>query len=507
MRLFVYAHIEPYRMLVSSCVPRCLLLLVGLVLGGEGGGNVVLGKVLNLPPEYQRAYDLIDVQGKALEAFSTVSSYISSQEKKGVEIDPEMYGRYAEMFVRLGGSHYGDRNVREEEVRVARAAHIFLEHSQAGDRRNAALALQVLSDVMLATRRVEEGAALKRHLHNEFLDTKRSFECPAHKSTNFSVVERVTQDVQRSIVGGEEVEVWNFDDLSFERFEERFLKPRAVVNVRGVTKNWPANDLWTWYRLPDLFREVGNFPSWWNATFCSQSYISSDFFELHPEHLNGKYTIPHYFDKDEDISYVLGRRLRLLYSRFMVFSHRGGGAGFHKDAYDQSFWNICVFGRKKWIVFPPDLTPEELFMVSGQFLNPNAVDDVPLGQIEWFQKVYPRLPFWNISWYEVDQGEGDMIYIPAGGFWHSVISFTDTVSISFNMLNKYDYKVSMASLCKRGERLGDSIRACNILGEMKPRWFEDSCCARFVEHPEDFPFMDPRHHVFPGLTTSVGEVI
>ena len=99
MRLFVYAHIEPYRMLVSSCVPRCLLLLVGLVLGGEGGGNVVLGKVLNLPPEYQRAYDLIDVQGKALEAFSTVSSYISSQEKKGVEIDPEMYGRYAEMFV------------------------------------------------------------------------------------------------------------------------------------------------------------------------------------------------------------------------------------------------------------------------------------------------------------------------------------------------------------------------------------------------------------------------
>ena len=46
---------------------------------------------------------------------------------------------------------------------------------------------------------------MKRHLHNEFLDTKRSFECPAHKSTNFSVVERVTQDVQRSIVGGEEV--------------------------------------------------------------------------------------------------------------------------------------------------------------------------------------------------------------------------------------------------------------------------------------------------------------
>ena len=488
-------------MLVLSWIHQCLLLLVGL--------SIVSGGEDQLPLEYQRAYELVDVQGKALEAFSVVSSYISSQEEKGVEIDPEMYGRYAEMFVRLGGSHYGDLNVRDEEARVARAAHIFLEHSaQAGDRPNVALALQVQADVMIATRRAQEGAMLKRHLYNELLNTERSFECPAHKSTNFSVVERVTQDVERSIAGGEGVEVWDFDGLSFERFEELVLKPRMVVNVRGVTKNWPANELWTWYRLPDLFHEVGNFRSWWNATFCSQSFISSDFFELHPEHLDGKYTIPSYFDNDEDISYALGRRLRLPYTKFMVFSHRGGGAGFHKDAYDQSFWNICVFGRKKWIVFPPDLTPEELFMVSGQFLNPGAVDDIKLGQIEWFEKVYPQLPFWNISWYEVDQGEGDMIYIPAGGLWHSVISFTDTVSISFNMLNKYDYKVSMASLCKRGERLDDSIRACNVLREMKPRWFEDSCCARFVEHSEEFPFMDPRHmvHVFPGITTSVGEV-
>ena len=48
-----------------------------------------------------------------------------------------------------------------------------------------------------------------------------------------------------------------------------------------------------------------------------------------------------------DISYAFGLRLRASYTDFMVFSHRGGGAGFHKDAYDQSFWNICVHGYKK----------------------------------------------------------------------------------------------------------------------------------------------------------------
>ena len=40
------------RMLVLSWIHQCLLLLVGsIVSGGEEG----------LPPEYQRAYDLVDV--------------------------------------------------------------------------------------------------------------------------------------------------------------------------------------------------------------------------------------------------------------------------------------------------------------------------------------------------------------------------------------------------------------------------------------------------------------
>ena len=57
---------------------------------------------------------------------------------------------------------------------------------------------------------------------------------------------------------------------------------------------------------------------------------------LYLEHLDGMYTVPYFFDNDEDISLAFGNRLRL-HTRFMVFSHRGGGAGFHKDAFDQYF--------------------------------------------------------------------------------------------------------------------------------------------------------------------------
>ena len=89
-------------------------------------------------------------------------------------------------------------------------------------------------------------------------------------------------------------------------------------------------------------------------------------------------------------------------------------------------------------MFPPTVNDEVLFLISGSFLFP----DRSLTQIEWFEHVYPRLNEWNITeWYEVDQGPGDLIYVPGGGWWHSVISYTDTSSISYNMLHEHDYEI------------------------------------------------------------------
>ena len=52
----------------------------------------------------------------------------------------------------------------------------------------------------------------------------------------------------------------------------------------------------------------------------------------------------------------------------------------------------CVHGYKKWVMFPPDIDEEILFLISGSFLFPDRV----LTQIEWFEHVYPRLNEWNI---------------------------------------------------------------------------------------------------------------
>ena len=153
-------------------------------------------------------------------------------------------------------------------------------------------------------------------------------------------------------------------------------------------------------------------------------------------------------------------------------------------------------------MFPPDIDEETLFLVSGSFLFPGR----PLTQTEWFVHVYPKLNEWNVTdWYEIDQGPGDLIYVPGGGWWHSVISYTDTASISYNMLHEYDYQVAMSAICKRGKRKRESMNACNVLKELNESWYQNSCCKRFHENPDNFPIMSESHmqFVFPGTSSTI----
>ena len=40
--------------------------------------------------------------------------------------------------------------------------------------------------------------------------------------------------------------------------------------------------------------------------------------------------------------------------------------------------------------------------------------------LEWWQTVYPRLGTLGVEYREVMQEAGDMIYVPAGGWYHQV---------------------------------------------------------------------------------------
>ena len=94
--------------------------------------------------------------------------------------------------------------------------------------------------------------------------------------------------------------------------------------------------------------------------------------------------------------------------------------------------------------------------------------------------------------YDFYQEEGDLVYIPAGGWFHNVLNLEDSTAVSGNMINRHNYPLAAKSFCLHGlnthqttaqadgRAVHAGAKACNVLGELRPAWFEASCCPRFL---------------------------
>jgi hypothetical protein len=157
--------------------------------------------------------------------------------------------------------------------------------------------------------------------------------------------------------------------------------------------------------------------------------VEEKFFHLHPEVLDD-FRPPVYFGhkygggggghKDDgsrdDIAELFGRRNLASYSRFAVFSHAGGSTQLHKDAWDFGFWNTCVYGLKRWLIFP-DMDDATAALIGGLH------HQVRIDAHEWFSRVHPLLLQHNIPHFDFMQSDGDMVFVP-GGWYHQVLHST-----------------------------------------------------------------------------------
>ncbi len=68
---------------------------------------------------------------------------------------------------------------------------------------------------------------------------------------------------------------------------------------------------------------------------------------------------------------------------FTYFSHSTGSI-FHIDPNQTNAWNVCISGRKKWIFYPPSVSPP------GVKSSPDGAEvAVPISTGEWL------LSFWR----------------------------------------------------------------------------------------------------------------
>ncbi|GAA5840442.1 hypothetical protein JCM11251_006561 [Rhodosporidiobolus azoricus] len=137
------------------------------------------------------------------------------------------------------------------------------------------------------------------------------------------------------------------------------------------------------------------------------------------------------------------------------FVYAGGGetwTGLHRDVYCSYSISTNLYGRKRWYLFPPDLTPLLRPLIASAEreerpggVNPDAWREED--KRDWVRK----------GMLVVEQEQGETIFLPSG-WYHSTHNLTHpTLSLNHNWLNAHCLPAVYSSLCNEVERARDAI--------------------------------------------------
>eukprot|EP01026_Neomeris_dumetosa_P057999 TRINITY_DN5371_c0_g1_i12.p2 TRINITY_DN5371_c0_g1~~TRINITY_DN5371_c0_g1_i12.p2 ORF type:complete len:278 (-),score=45.48 TRINITY_DN5371_c0_g1_i12:210-1043(-) len=137
------------------------------------------------------------------------------------------------------------------------------------------------------------------------------------------------------------------------------------------------------------------------------------------------YDVPHVFP--DDLFEVLGPDRPD--NRWLIIGSARSGSSFHKDPNQTSAWNACIRGKKKWILFPPDIVPPGV--------HPNEDGSsvaTPVSLIEWFLDFYDQIEEEGLTPVECVVNEGDLMFVPRG-WWHLALNLNDSICITQNYVS------------------------------------------------------------------------
>ncbi|KAL0483448.1 hypothetical protein AKO1_014781 [Acrasis kona] len=266
--------------------------------------------------------------------------------------------------------------------------------------------------------------------------------------------------------------------LSVQDFVKEYDMGNKPVVITDVVTQWPAfkDKLWT---REQLVKDHGDTKFYINAgmhmklkdffTYSSQvneenpAYLFDPKFGEECPKLLQDYQVPKYFEEDF-FSCLEAERPNY---RWFLAGPAKSGATFHKDPNHTSAWNACVTGHKKWVMYPPHITPPGVYP-SADGLEVTA----PISIVEWFQ-----------NFYEDDRGDdddedganqdgqnkdapiefiqrpGDLVYVPTG-WWHIVLNLEECIAVTHNFCNTHNiHNVSRFIRTKNSEKLIDKFSA------------------------------------------------
>ena len=127
------------------------------------------------------------------------------------------------------------------------------------------------------------------------------------------------------------------------------------------------------------------------------------------------YEVPAYFR--DDLFRLVGEHRRPPY-RWFLLGPVHSGTGVHTDPLGTSAWNTLIYGRKRWVLFPPDVAREVVKPKAYVRRDKGEDDEV----VDYFTLILPRIkaahPALVPRMIEFVQRPGDTIFVP-GGWWHA----------------------------------------------------------------------------------------
>ncbi|CAK1550082.1 unnamed protein product [Leptosia nina] len=139
------------------------------------------------------------------------------------------------------------------------------------------------------------------------------------------------------------------------------------------------------------------------------------------------YKVPEYFASDWLNEYAEDKKEDDF--QFVYIGAKDTWTPLHADVYSSYSWSVNIFGKKKWILFPP-----------GEEDNlRDSLRNLPI--------LFKSEKFGCIQYFEVIQEKGDAIFVPSG-WHHQVFNLQDTISINHNFINACNIDIVWMALQK-----------------------------------------------------------
>lgn len=223
-----------------------------------------------------------------------------------------------------------------------------------------------------------------------------------------------------------------------QQFRTHYEAPGIPVVITNAIDKWPARR-WDLRSIVDKYGDIRFDSGGLSVTFKDfliyslkvsaaedQALLLFDpaFLDKAPE-MGSEFEIPHYF-RDDLFNYL--PKQHRPHHRWLIAGPARSGSTFHTDPNCTSAWNSVLIGKKKWILFPPHITPPGILTTTdgGSVQGPVSV-------MEWFINYYDAATEYGkkVGAIECVVNAGETMFIPAG-WYHIVLNLDLAIAITQN---------------------------------------------------------------------------